>query len=96
MFLAIKIFTAFMAKILHLYRPYINEPNYEKTCFCNSKNKATDAAGGDWAACFHYKDRTLSLLPKPPSYLLWLYSNHKDKFSHDRAQIMQGYHNTGD
>ena len=41
----------------------IYEPCHEKTCFCTCENKGADRAA-DRHLCYHYKDSTLSLLPK--------------------------------
>ena len=65
----------------------INEPRHEKTNNFICKNKDADQLCGyrkaDHRLCFHYTDRTISLLPnfipllpnfEASSYLLWLYS----------------------
>ena len=57
-----------------------------KPAFFIRKNKGADQLRGkcadqlrgklaaDQHLCFHYKDSTILLLPKPRSHLLWLYS----------------------
>ena len=70
-----------------------------KTAFCICENKGADQLRSNCTAdqrlCFHYKDSTISLLPKSEFSSLYCTAqfvwdpdeNPKDRFSHDEAKI---------